>query len=126
MFKSDFKLIAEYFRTKRLHKKYKGSKEKLQHANETLKMFSALTGDDSFEKAYNKSNFAAGGVNMCDVVEQIRAEGRAEGKAEGKNELIMNLVKAKAGTLEQIASWLKLSVSEVKKIAGKIPEPVQL
>ena len=134
MFKSDFKLIAEYFRTKRLHKKYKGSKEKLQHANETLKMFSALTGDDSFEKAYNKSNFAAGGVTMCDVVEQIRAEGRAEGKAEGKaegraegkNELIMNLVKAKAGTLEQIASWLKLSVSEVKKIAGKIPEPVQL
>ena len=122
MFKSDFKLIAEYFRTKRLHKKYKGSKEKLQHANETLKMFSALTGDDSFEKAYNKSNFAAGGVTMCDVVEQIRAEG----KAEGKNELIMNLVKAKAGTLEQIASWLKLSVSEVKKIAGKIPEPVQL
>ena len=38
----------------------------------------------------------------------------------------MNLIKAKAGTLEQIASWLKLSVSEIKKIAEKIPEPVQL
>ena len=58
---------------------------------------------------------------MCDVIEQIRAEGRAEGLAQAKNELIMNLIKANAGTLEQIAAWVKLSVSDVKKIAGKIP-----
>ena len=60
MFKSDFKIIAEYFRAKRLNQKYKGSKEKLIHANETVKMFSALTGDDSFEKVYNAGNFKKG------------------------------------------------------------------
>lgn len=101
MFKSDFKLIAQYFRTKRLNKKYTGSKEKLQHANETLKMFSALTGDDTFEKVYNENHLEKGGVTMCDVVERIRDEGRVEGCAEGqenaREEMILNLLESNAG-----------------------------
>ena len=69
LFKSDCKYIAQYLRAKWLKKRYVGSKEKLRHANETLKMFSALTGDDSFEKVYNESNFKEGDIAMCDVVE---------------------------------------------------------
>ena len=124
MFKSDFKLIAQYFRTKRLNKKYTGSKEKLQHANETLKMFSALTGDDTFEKVYNENHLEKGGVTMCDVVERIRDEGRAEGRAEGqenaREEMILNLLESNAGSIEQIAAWVKLPVKEVKRIAQKV------
>ena len=125
MFKSDFKIIAEYFRAKRLNQKYKGSKEKLKHANETLKMFSALTGDDSFEKVYNESNSKKGGITMCDVVERIRNDGRTEGRIEGRTEekerIIMNLIESYAGTIEQIAAWVKLPVKEVQKIARKVP-----
>lgn len=117
MFKSDFKIIAEYFRAKRLNQKYKGSKEKLKHANETLKMFSALTGDDSFEKVYNEGNFKKGGITMCDVVERIRNDGRTE----EKERIIMNLIESNAGTIEQIAAWVKLPVKEVQKIAKKVP-----
>lgn len=117
MFKSDFKIIAEYFRTKRLNQKYKGSKEKLKHANETLKMFSALTGDDSFEKVYNEGNFKKGGITMCDVVERIRNDGRTE----EQERIIMNLIESNAGTIEQIAAWVKLPVKEVQKIAKKVP-----
>ena len=117
MFKSDFKIIAGYFRTKRLNQKYKGSKEKLKHANETLKMFSALTGDDSFEKVYNEGNFKKGGITMCDVVERIRNDGRTE----GQERIIMNLIESNAGTIEQIAAWVKLPVKEVQKIAKKVP-----
>lgn len=117
MFKSDFKIIAEYFRAKRLNQKYKGSKEKLKHANETLKMFSALTGDDSFEKVYNAGNFKKGGITMCDVVERIRNDGRTE----EKERIIMNLIESNAGTIEQIAAWVKLPVKEVQKIARKVP-----
>ena len=117
MFKSDFKIIAEYFRAKRLNQKYKGSKEKLKHANETLKMFSALTGDDSFEKVYNAGNFKKGGITMCDVVERIRNDGRTE----GQERIIMNLIESNAGTIEQIAAWVKLPVKEVQKIARKVP-----
>lgn len=117
MFKSDFKIIAEYFRAKRLNQKYKGSKEKLKHANETLKMFSALTGDDSFEKVYNEGNFKKGGITMCDVVERIRNDGRTE----EQERIIMNLIESNAGTIEQIAAWVKLPVKEVQKIAKKVP-----
>ena len=116
MFKSDFKIIAEYFRAKRLNQKYKGSKEKLKHANETLKMFSALTGDDSFEKVYNEGNFMKGGITMCNVVERIRNDGRTE----GQERIIMNLIESNAGTIEQIAAWVKLPVKEVQKIARKV------
>ena len=120
-FKSDFKYIAEFLRAKRLHKKYSGSKEKIKHANETLKLFSALTDDDSFEKVYNEGNFKEGGITMCDVVERIRDEGRDEGFAKAKEELIINLIQSNAGTIEQIAAWSKLPVKEVKKIAQKVP-----
>ena len=121
MFKSDFKIIAEYFRAKRLNQKYKGSKEKLKHANETLKMFSALTGDDSFEKVYNEGNSKKGGITMCDVVERIRNDGRTEGRTEEQERIIMNLIESNAGTIEQIAAWVKLPVKEVQKIARKVP-----
>lgn len=121
MFKSDFKIIAEYFRAKRLDQKYIGSKEKLKHANETLKMFSALTGDDSFEKVYNEDNFKKGGITMCDVVERIRNDGRTEGRTEEQERIIMNLIESNAGTIEQIAAWVKLPVKEVQKIARKVP-----
>ena len=125
MFKSYFKIIAEYFRAKRLNQKYKGSKEKLKHANETLKMFSALTGDDSFEKVYNEGNFKKGGITMCDVVKRIRDEGITEGInkgiAEEQERIIMNLIESNAGTIEQIAAWVKLPVKEVQKIARKVP-----
>ena len=117
MFKSDFKIIAEYFRAKRLNQKYKGSQEKLKHANETLKMFSALTGDNSFEKVYNEGNSKKGGITMCDVVERIRNDGRTE----GQERIIMNLIESNAGTIEQIAAWVKLPVKEVQKIAKKVP-----
>ena len=121
MFKSDFKIIAEYFRAKRLNQKYKGSKEKLKHANETLKMFSALTGDNSFEKVYNESNFKKGGITMCDVVKRIRDDGRTEGILEGKADVIRKMLDANALTIEQIADILKLPVKEVQKIAKKVP-----
>ena len=121
MFKSDFKIIAEYFRAKRLNQKYKDSKEKLKHANETLKMFSALTGDNSFEKVYNEGNSKKGGITMCDVVERIRNDGRTEGRTEEQERIIMNLIESNAGTIEQIAAWVKLPVKEVQKIAKKVP-----
>ena len=121
MFKSDFKIIAEYFRAKRLNQKYRGSKEKLKHANETLKMFSALTGDNSFEKVYNEGNSKKGGITMCDVVKRIRDDGRIEGRTEEQERIIMNLIESNAGTIEQIAAWVKLPVKEVQKIAKKVP-----
>lgn len=113
MFQSDFKIVAKYFQTVRLKKDYKGSNEEIRHVDALLKMLSALTGDNSFEEVYNEGNLKIGGVTMCEVVEKI--------KNQGKEELIRNLIESNAGTLEQIATWVKLPVKEVKKIAAKVP-----
>ncbi|MCI6591764.1 MAG: hypothetical protein MSH65_03720 [Spirochaetia bacterium] len=113
MFQSDFKIVAKYFQTVRLKREYKGTNEEIRHVDALLKMLSALTGDNSFEEVYNDGNLKKGGVTMCDVVEKI--------KAEGKEEIIRNLIESNAGTLEQIAAWVKLPVKEVKKIAAKVP-----
>ncbi|MBR5401002.1 MAG: Rpn family recombination-promoting nuclease/putative transposase [Treponema sp.] len=117
MFQSDFKIVAKYFQTVRLKKDYKGSTEEIKHVDALLKMLSALTGDNSFEEVYNDGNLKKGGVTMCEVVEKIKNEGVIEAKAE----IIRNLIESNAGTLEQIAAWVKLPVKEVKKIAAKVP-----
>ena len=76
-----------------------------------------MTCDNSFEEVYNNGNLKKGGVTMCEVVEKIKNEGVIEAKAE----IIRNLIESNAGTLEQIAAWVKLPVKEVKKIAAKVP-----
>ena len=82
-------------------------------------MLSALTGDKNSEEIYNASNINKGGVTMGGFVETIKNEGRNEGVLAGKAEVINNLIESKAGSLEQIAAWVKLPVKEVKKLAAK-------
>ena len=125
MFQSDFKIVAKYFQTIRLKKNYKGSADEIKHVDALLKMLSALTGDKDSEEIYNASNINKGGVTMGGFVETIKNEGRKEGLNEGvlagKAEVINNLIESKAGSLEQIAAWVKLPVKEVKKLAAKVP-----
>ena len=64
----------------------------------------------------NECNLKRGGVTMCEVVEKI--------KNQGKEELIRNLIESNAGTLKEIAAWVKLPLKEVKKIADKVPVQV--
>ena len=117
MFQSDFKFVANYFRAKRLNKDYIPSSEELKHSNELMKLFTALTGDKSFETAYNKViQEKKGGITMCDVVERIEDRGKAE--------VIRKMLDAKLVTEQQIADLLKISVKEVKKIAAKVPVEV--
>ena len=137
-FSSDFKILAKYFQAKRLNADYVGSNDEIRHVDSLLKMMSALTGDNSFELAYNESSLSnKGGVTMCDVVERIMIKGInkgieqgleqglekgfAEGRAEAKTELIMNLIESRAGSLEQIAAWVKLPVEEIQRIAQAMP-----
>ena len=123
MFKSDFKFVAKYFQTKRKNKKYKPTKEEIKHVDSLLKMFSALTGDNKFEKLYNEGNYKyeKGGITMCEIVQSFIDEGIEQGKAEEKAQLIRRMLDENFATPQQIASLLKISVREVKKLASKIP-----
>ena len=117
MFQSDFKIVAKYFQTLRLKKDYKGSNEEIRHVDALLKMLSALTGDKSYEEVYNNGNFIEGGVTMEGFIEKYTNKGRTEAQVS----IVRNLIESNAGTIEQIAEWVKLPVEEVKKIASKVP-----
>ena len=117
MFQSDFKIVAKYFQTVRLKKDYKGSNEEIRHVDALLKMLSALTGDKSYEEVYNNCNFIEGGVTMEGFIEKYTNKGRTE----AQKSIVRNLIESNAGTIEQIAEWVKLPVEEVKKIASKVP-----
>ncbi|SFI68406.1 hypothetical protein SAMN04487775_104118 [Treponema bryantii] len=54
---------------------------------------------------------------MCDIVQGFVDEGREK----EREELIKKMLDANLVTPEQIASLLKISVAEVKKIAKKVP-----
>ena len=132
-FQSDFKFVARYFQTKRLSKRFEPTREEIKHVDGLLKMFVALTGDKYFEQVYNEGNLREkGGVTMCEIVESFVREGIEKGIEQGieqgikrgKVELIKNLIESKAGSLEQIASWVKMSLAEVQKIADKTPQPI--
>ena len=112
MFKSDFKSVAEFLRTQRLKIKYTGSREDLLHGNETLKLFTALMGDDSFEKVYNENKTREGGkFNMCNVVEEIRNEGQ-QLKA---IETAINFLK-EGESPEKVARCIGLSLEKVLEL----------
>ena len=122
MFQSDFKFVANYFRAKRLNKDYIPSSEELKHSNELMKLFTALTGDKSFETAYNKVILKKkGGITMCDVVERIENKGADRGRIEERAAIIRKMLDSKFADEQQIADLLKISVKEVKKIAAKVP-----
>lgn len=50
---------------------------------------------------------------MCDIVKSFVDQ--------GKEEIIQNLLESHAGSVEQIAAWVKLPVEEVQEIARKVP-----
>ena len=114
-FTSDFKFVAQFFQSKRKNVEYKGSDEEIKHVDEIFKLISVLNGDKTFELRYNevKAMKKGGAVTMCDVVKKIEDAGR--------DRVIIQLLESNAGTIEQIAAWLKLPVETVKEIAQKVP-----
>ena len=81
-FKSDFRIVAEFFHAKRINEEIKGSKEIIKHVDETLKLMSTLTGDDSFERMYNDINTKKrGGTSMDELLQRYVNKGKTQ-KAE--------------------------------------------
>lgn len=114
MFKSDFRIVADFFVQTRKNKEYIPSKDTIKHVDALLKLMSALTGDTRYEDVQNESK---GGVkNMCEVLDKFTELGKAKGKAEGKI-IGMVLTHASYGrTVEEIAELLELSEEEVSRI----------
>ena len=107
MFKSDFRIVADYFVQLRKNKEYEPSKDEIQHVDELLKLMSVLTNDDRYVKV--QTNGKGKVKNMCEAMDRAEEKGRIEGELQGK-------IKA--------YTEMGLPVSEVAKKVGVSEEEV--
>ena len=115
-FKGDFRIVANFFAMKRRTKGLYIPKDpqEIEHVDAVLKLFSVMTGDDSYRDAIAQLK-GRRNVSMCDVAQSLimkgKVEGRAEGKAEGKAEGIA------AKTIQVYQNCIKRGMNQEDAIA---------
>lgn len=77
-FKSDFRVVANFFVNKRLDENYiPDDPQEIKHVDEVLKLLSVMSGDHSYEEVL----FQKGKVsNMCEVAQNLINKGKLEGE----------------------------------------------
>lgn len=123
-FKSDFRIVADYFVQKRKTGTYKGTKDEIQHVHALLQLFRVMEKDDRFEIALANEGKEGGIRTMCDVIDRYLKEGEEKGIAIGieKGEAI-GIEKGEANSIcalyesgmkpEEIAARLKKDLNYV-------------
>ena len=99
LFKSDFKLVADYFVQMRKTGKYVPPTDRIIHVQEMLSLMSALTNDNRFVDIYDEVK-GKERVNMCTVLDEIEEKGIEKGmekgiekgREEGRIEILYSLV----------------------------------
>lgn len=82
LFRSDFRIAADYFVQMRKENDYKPEPRAIHHVQETLQLLSAMTHDHRYEEAcYDPEKGAP--RNMCEVLDRIEHKGQQEGMREG-------------------------------------------
>ena len=125
-FKSDFKIIADFFVQSR-QGKYKPSEDNIHHANEVFKLMSVLTGDKRFDETYNSSILIKkeeqGGKEMCKIIDDFINEGEQRGLKKGMEKGAYNKAVETARNFlnmglsaEQVAQGTGLPLAEVQAL----------
>ncbi len=111
-FKSDFKIVANFFVNKRKNKDYiPDDKTTIKHVDEILKFLSVMTGDNRYEKLLADKE---GVSNMCDVAQRLEDRGMKKGIDLGSNRMIYSLVEDKSISMEKGAEKLGISVEKLR------------
>ena len=83
-FRSDFKVVANFFVQKRKHKDYiPADPTEIKHVDEVLKLLQVMTGDERYQTIFQKEK---GVHSMCDVAERLEKMGMEIGKNTGIHE----------------------------------------
>lgn len=118
LFKSDFRVVADYFVQKRTTGDYVGNHEELKHVQETLSLLSVMTGDHRFEEAFQPERSMTDGKGistMCDVLDRIEEKGE-KNKA---IEMALKMLAKNKFEYEEIAEYTGLSPDEVEELDRK-------
>ncbi len=84
MFRSDFKIVADYFTNVYNTSEYAPEDSVIAHVDEFLKLMRVLTGEKRFEEvAQTMSETEKEGMSMCRIMDEREAKGEARGFARG-------------------------------------------
>ena len=83
LFKSDFRIVADYFVQKRQNNDYIPKPDTIRHVDQVLKFLAAMSGDSRFEDILNDMQ-GRRPKNMCEVLDRIEARGISIGEARGE------------------------------------------
>ena len=109
MFKSDFRIVADYFVQIRKKGTYKGNTDDMDHVYEVLELLSVMEHDDRFIKAYYVKEGERRIRNMCDVLDRIENKGYERAKKE------VDKAKKDADKAKKDADKARKEADEVKK-----------
>lgn len=117
-FKSDFRIVADYFAQKRKTGMYTGTKDEIRHVEALLQLLFVMEKDDRFEQAYVEEKRKGGIRNMCDVIDHYLKIGEEKGEQIGEAKTICAFF-ASGMSPEEIAARLKKDVADVKAAIQK-------
>ena len=104
LFKSDFKIVADYFVQMRTNKDYKPSPQKIRHVHEVLQFMAIFTKDNSFEEFQNL--YVKGEeITMTELLDKVEARGEFN--------TLYKQIKDGLLTVEQAAKYINKSVQEL-------------
>ena len=111
-FRSDFKVVANFFVQKRKHKDYiPDDPTEIKHVDEVLKLLLVMTGDERYQTIFQKEK---GVHSMCDVAERLEKMGMEKGMEIGKNTGIHEEKLLEKGFSEQEAQ----EITELQETRG--------
>lgn len=114
-FKSDFKLVADYFVQMRKNGDYVPPTDEITHVQEVLSLMSALTNDNRFVESYEEVKKEKK-VNMCVVLDKVEQKGIERGIEKGIEVGKITARYEDGMPIEDIAQRTNVSVQVVKDV----------
>lgn len=115
-FKSDFRIVADYFIQMRKYGNYSGSVVDVKHMREVLQLLSVLTDDSRFMEITASAEKGDRLKNMSEVLDRIENRGREQGIKQGEmrqaKKVAFRMVK-KGIPIEDIAEIVEQDVCTV-------------
>ena len=113
MFKSDFKIVADYFVQKRKNQNYVDTQDTFNHVNEILQMMRAVTGDSAFGQLSKFVTKRKGKpITMCKVLSEIERNGQIS--------LAARFIKKGMITIKQAAKELGMTPNKLQAALNKL------
>ena len=115
-FKSDFRIVADFFVQKRKSNNYKPDKQVITHVDEVLKFLQTMTGDLRYEIEFSQEEKERG-VSMCNIIDKAINEGIEKGVFE-----VISRMLERGKSIQAIVEDTGYEVSKVQKVADTLTE----